>query len=109
MKLDLFTSYFFIFIVMIIIFIYFKNYKHDIISVFYVVAMALLCAHLAHGFSSVFQSIGIRSESWRAKLDLIGVGYAWLIFIGFSIVPLSVLAQKHEFMNFMIHLFSHRK
>ena len=33
MKLDLFSSYFFIFIVFIIIFIYFKNYKHDIVSV----------------------------------------------------------------------------
>jgi succinate dehydrogenase / fumarate reductase cytochrome b subunit len=77
-----------------------SGFKHDIISVFYVVAMALLCAHLAHGFSSVFQSIGIRSESWRAKLDLIGVGYAWLIFIGFSIVPLSVLAQKHGIYEF---------
>ena len=33
MKLDLFTSYFFIFIFMVIIFIYFKNYKYDIVSV----------------------------------------------------------------------------
>jgi len=69
-------------------------------AVFYVVAMGLLCAHLAHGFSSVFQSLGLRSESWRAKIDLVGVGYAWIIFAGFSIVPLSVLAQKHGFYEF---------
>ena len=77
-----------------------SGFKHDLISIFYVVAMALLCAHLAHGFSSVFQSLGIRSESWRAKIDFIGIGYAWLIFIGFSIVPLSVLAQKHGVYEF---------
>lgn len=33
MKLESFSSYFFIFIIIIIIFIYFKNYKYDIISV----------------------------------------------------------------------------
>jgi hypothetical protein len=31
---------------------------------------------------------------------LVGVGYAWIIFAGFSIVPLSVLAQKHGFYEF---------
>ena len=77
-----------------------SGFKHDGISIFYVVAMALLCAHLAHGFSSVFQSLGIRSESWRSKIDMIGLGYAWLIFLGFSIVPLSVLAQKYGIYEF---------
>jgi succinate dehydrogenase / fumarate reductase cytochrome b subunit len=73
-----------------------SGFKHDVISVFYIVAMFLLCRHLAHGFSSVFQSLGIRSESWRKKLDYISVGYAWLIFGGFSIVPISVIAQKYD-------------
>ena len=76
------------------------GFKHDIISIFYVVAMFLLCRHLAHGFSSVFQSIGLRSEAWQGKLDLIASGYAWLIFAGFSIIPLSVLAQKHGLYEF---------
>jgi succinate dehydrogenase / fumarate reductase cytochrome b subunit len=77
-----------------------SGFKHDVISVFYVVAMGMLCAHLSHGFSSVFQSLGLRSESWRAKIDLVGVGYAWIIFVGFSIVPLSVLAQKYGIYEF---------
>jgi hypothetical protein len=49
---------------------------------------------LAHGVSSAFQSLGIRSESWRVKLELAAKAYAWLIFVGFSIVPLLVLAQN---------------
>jgi len=65
-----------------------------------VVAMFLLCRHLAHGFSSVFQSIGLRTEAWQGKLDLIASGYAWLIFAGFSIIPISVLAQKHGLYEF---------
>jgi len=70
------------------------GFQHTWISVFYVVAMFLLCGHLAHGVSSAFQSLGIRSESWRVKLELAAKAYAWLIFVGFSIVPLLVLAQN---------------
>ncbi|MEC8244198.1 MAG: succinate dehydrogenase cytochrome b subunit [Verrucomicrobiota bacterium] len=70
------------------------GFQHSWISVFYVVSMFLLCGHLAHGVSSAFQSLGIRSENWRVKLELAAKAYAWLIFIGFSIVPLLVLAQN---------------
>ena len=71
-----------------------SGFQHTWISVFYVVAMFLLCGHLAHGVSSAFQSLGIRSENWRVKLELAAKAYAWVIFIGFSIVPLLVLAQN---------------
>jgi succinate dehydrogenase / fumarate reductase cytochrome b subunit len=54
-----------------------------------------LCRHLAHGVSSMFQSLGLRSESWRCKLDLAASAYGWIIFIGFSIIPVLVLAQKY--------------
>ena len=70
------------------------GFQHTWISVFYVVAMFLLCGHLAHGVSSAFQSLGIRSETWRGKLELAAKAYAWLIFVGFSIVPVLVLAQN---------------
>jgi succinate dehydrogenase / fumarate reductase cytochrome b subunit len=70
------------------------GFQHTWISVFYVVAMFLLCGHLAHGVSSAFQSLGIRSETWRVKLELAANAYAWLIFVGFSIVPVLVLAQN---------------
>ena len=70
------------------------GFQHTWISVFYVVAMFLLCGHLAHGVSSAFQSLGIRSENWRVKLELAAKAYAWVIFVGFSIVPLLVLAQN---------------
>jgi len=70
------------------------GFQHTWISVFYVVAMFLLCGHLSHGVSSAFQSLGIRSENWRVKLELAAKAYAWVIFVGFSIVPLLVLAQN---------------
>ena len=75
------------------------GFQHTWISLFYVVAMFLLCGHLAHGVSSAFQSLGIRSENWRVKLELAAKAYAWLIFVGFSIVPLLVLAQNWGIVN----------
>lgn len=64
------------------------------VSVLYIISMLLLCGHLSHGVSSAFQSLGIRSENWRVKLEYAAKAYAWLIFVGFSIVPLLVLAQN---------------
>ena len=75
------------------------GFQHTWISVFYIVAMFLLCGHLVHGVSSAFQSLGFRSENWRGKLELAAKAYAWLIFIGFSIVPLLVLAQNWGIIN----------
>jgi hypothetical protein len=31
-------------------------------SIFYIIAMALLCSHLSHGFSSLFQTLGISTD-----------------------------------------------
>ena len=76
------------------------GFQHTWVSVFYVISMFLLCGHLGHGFSSVFQSLGIRSESWRNKIDWAAKGYAWLIFLGFSIVPILVIGQKFDLISF---------
>ncbi len=70
------------------------------ISIAYVFCMFLLCRHLAHGVSSTFQSLGLRAESWSNRLDLASKAYAWIIFAGFSAVPLSVLADKYELTSF---------
>jgi len=76
------------------------GFQHTWVSVFYIVAMFLLCGHLSHGFSSVFQSLGIRSETWRVKIDLAAKAYAWVIFLGFSIIPILVLGQTLDIISF---------
>lgn len=62
------------------------------VSVFYIVSMALLCLHLSHGVSSMFQTLGIRNERWRSRLDVAAAAYGWAIFIGFAAIPVHVLA-----------------
>jgi succinate dehydrogenase / fumarate reductase cytochrome b subunit len=61
------------------------------ISALYIVCMAFLCLHLSHGVSSIFQTLGIRNETWRTRLDNIAVAYGWVVFIGFISVPVAVL------------------
>ena len=61
------------------------------ISIFYIVGMALLCMHLSHGISSMFQSLGLRNKTWRAKLDCAAKATGILLFIGFASIPVAVL------------------
>jgi len=75
------------------------GFRVDAISIFYVVCMFLLCRHLAHGVSSMFQTLGLRSDSWRKKLDFFAAAYGWVIFAGFSIIPVLVIAQKYGLVN----------
>ncbi len=72
-----------------------KGFSNVGISIFYLVAMALLCMHLTHGVASMFQSIGFRNEMWRKRLHTLAVAYGWFIFIGFASIPVSVIAFGH--------------
>jgi succinate dehydrogenase / fumarate reductase cytochrome b subunit len=72
-----------------------SGFESWFVSLFYLIAMGLLCMHLAHGFSSMFQSLGIRNETWRYRLGAAGRVYAALIFVGFAVIPLAVLLEAH--------------
>ncbi len=67
------------------------GFADPLVSAFYIVAMALLCLHLSHGVSSMFQTLGLRNERWRGPLDLAAAAYGWVIFLGFASIPLAVL------------------
>jgi succinate dehydrogenase / fumarate reductase cytochrome b subunit len=62
------------------------------VSAFYIIATGLLCMHLTHGVSSMFQSIGLRNKMWRERLDKFALAYGWVVFLGFAIIPISVLS-----------------
>ena len=57
------------------------------VSVFYLIAMGLLCMHLSHGISSLFQSLGWRNAVWRTRLDAIARLTSAVVFFGFASVP----------------------
>ena len=59
---------------------------------FYVVAIGLLCVHLSHGLSAMFQSLGIKNKNIAPWMDRFAVGASALIFLGYISIPVSVLA-----------------
>jgi len=68
------------------------GFSKPLVSLFYLVAIGLLCLHLSHGISAMFQSLGWNNRRWRPLIDRAAPVIAWLIFIGYALIPLAVLA-----------------
>lgn len=62
------------------------------VSVFYIVAMGLLCLHLSHGVGSLFQSLGLRNQTYVRLIHRFSKAAALVIFIGNASMPIAVLA-----------------
>ncbi len=65
------------------------------VSLFYIVSTGLLCLHISHGASSMFQSVGLRNEKWRKILNTAALAYGWAVFLGFAAIPAAVLGCKY--------------
>lgn len=61
------------------------------VSLFYIIAMALLCLHLSHGTSSMFQSLGWKKNYYKPLIDNGAKLIAVLIFAGYVSIPVAVL------------------
>jgi len=62
------------------------------VSLFYIVAISLLCSHLSHGVASIFQTLGLRTRGNAALIEKFAKGYTALIWVGFVSIPVAVLA-----------------
>jgi len=61
------------------------------VSGFYVLGIGLLCLHLSHGVSSMFQSLGWKNQSYGPFLDKLARWVAVLIFVGYVSIPIAIL------------------
>ncbi len=59
-------------------------------SIFYVIAMLLLSSHLSHGFSSLFQTLGISTDKTEPLFKKAGYAFAGLILVGNCSIVLAV-------------------
>lgn len=66
----------------------FQNY---FVSGFYILALFLLTMHLTHGASSFFQSLGLTDRKLTPRLAFGGRVFAWLIFVGYTSIPVAIL------------------
>lgn len=61
------------------------------VCAFYVLGVGLLCLHLSHGISAMFQSMGWKNKVYGPFLDKAARVIAWFLFIGYSSIPVAVL------------------
>jgi succinate dehydrogenase / fumarate reductase, cytochrome b subunit len=66
----------------------FQNY---FVAGFYALGLFLLALHLSHGSSSFFQSLGLNDKKLTPRLEVGGRVFAWLLFVGYTSIPLAVL------------------
>jgi succinate dehydrogenase / fumarate reductase, cytochrome b subunit len=67
------------------------GFHNPLVSAFYLLGVGLLCLHLSHGVSSMFQSLGWRNDAYRPWLDCLARALAVLIFLGYASIPIAVL------------------
>lgn len=58
---------------------------------FYIVGVGLLCFHLSHGVGAMFQSLGLKNESYDRIIDCVATAAAVILFIGYVSIPVAVL------------------
>jgi len=67
------------------------GFQQPIVSLFYIIAIGLLCTHLRHGVSSMWQSLGWKKKSYAPFLNGFAFWAALLIFFGYVSIPISIL------------------
>jgi succinate dehydrogenase / fumarate reductase cytochrome b subunit len=69
-----------------------NGFQQPLIAAFYLVSMSLLCLHLYHGVWSMFQTLGVNHPKYTPMLRTAAKAFAALVFVGFSALPVAVLA-----------------
>jgi len=75
-----------------------EGFQNPLVVLFYIVAISFFCTHLNHGISSLFQTLGLRSEKTRGVIGKIGVAVTIVLWLGFLSIPFltSVNVLKDE-------------
>jgi succinate dehydrogenase / fumarate reductase, cytochrome b subunit len=68
-----------------------SGFQQPVVSIFYIIAMVLLCLHLRHGVWSALQTFGVSHPRYTPLLRLVATVFALVVAIGFISIPLSVL------------------
>lgn len=68
------------------------SFRDPAIAGLYIVANIALAAHLAHGATSMFQTVGLSSGKWKAVFGVIGPALGVVIGLGNISMPLAIWA-----------------
>lgn len=70
-----------------------NGFQQPIISAFYIISMGLLCLHLNHGLSSIWQTLGLYHPRYTPLIKKGAAAISIVIFVGFVSIPLGVLTN----------------
>lgn len=68
------------------------GFSNSWVSGFYVLSIGLLCIHLGHGVGAMFQSLGLKNQTYTGPIVRFSIIAAAIIFLGYISIPLAVLA-----------------
>lgn len=75
------------------------GFQKPLVSLFYMIAMALLGMHLYHGLWSMFQSLGFAHPTYTPKLKTFAKLFSIVLVLGFIALPIAILAGYHPDFN----------
>jgi len=70
-----------------------EGFKSVPTSLFYIIAITMLCSHLSHGVASIFQTLGLRTRNNASLINGFAKVYTAIIWIGFVSIPVAVLTK----------------
>lgn len=70
-----------------------RGFSNPVVSGFYIFSMALLCLHISHGASAMFQSLGLRTDRNRRWIETAARTLGLVLFIGYAAIPVAVMLQ----------------
>jgi succinate dehydrogenase / fumarate reductase cytochrome b subunit len=67
------------------------GFANPVVSLFYIVAVALLSLHLMHGVDSMFQTFGVRNHRWSVGLRRVAALFSLAYLAGNVAIPGAIL------------------
>ena len=71
----------------------YNSFTDPVHSVLYILAMMCLGFHLGHGVESFMQTFGFNDPGYTPQIKIVSYLFGFLIAVGYSSIPLYVLAQ----------------
>jgi succinate dehydrogenase / fumarate reductase cytochrome b subunit len=66
------------------------GFSNPWVCLFYILGVGLLCLHLSHGASAMWQSLGWKKRSYGPCLDRAAKWGSALLFLGYVSIPISI-------------------
>ena len=66
------------------------GFSQPLVCLFYIIGVGLLCLHLSHGASAMWQSLGWKKRSYGPCLDRAAKIGSLFIFLGYISIPISI-------------------